>query len=125
MTAEPVQFITVEDEKDLIVSFAIGAGDPGEVRSLTLLRTPRYEHLLPATDCGVSVSDEAAWADPADDKLEALQWAGNTVYLQDGERQYQLDVSQVDTGEAAHAREVLQKMNPDGHFRLELANATS
>lgn len=51
-----VQFITLEDkDKDLIVSFAIGSGGR-DIRSLTLLRTPVYEALLPEVDRGVRVS---------------------------------------------------------------------
>lgn len=47
-----VNFITVDDGDDLIVSFALE--QYGE-SSLTLLRTPKYESLLPLEECGVSV----------------------------------------------------------------------
>jgi len=39
-----VEFITVEDETDLIVSFAIA---PSAYQSLTLLRSPQHEVLFP------------------------------------------------------------------------------
>ena len=56
---EPVWFITVKDEdKDLIVSFAIMLGEHGEVASLTLLRTPEYEVFLPPDERRVNVSHE-------------------------------------------------------------------
>lgn len=35
------RFITNEDGDDLIVSFAIPADESGDVKSLTLLRTPK------------------------------------------------------------------------------------
>jgi hypothetical protein len=38
---ETVDFITLESGDDLIVSFAIGGEYPGDVISLTLLRTPK------------------------------------------------------------------------------------
>ncbi len=47
-----VEFITTEDEQDLIVSFAIA---PSAERSLTLLRSPMYEHLLPVEEQGITV----------------------------------------------------------------------
>ena len=52
-----VDFITTERGDDLIVSFAIVAGDfPGDILSLTLLRTPKYEFILDPDERGVSVS---------------------------------------------------------------------
>ena len=39
-----VSFITTEEEDDLIVAFAIPASDQGDVSSLILLRTPKFEH---------------------------------------------------------------------------------
>lgn len=44
-----VEFITCESEGDLIVSFAIA---PSAYRSLTLHRSPQYEHLLPEEERG-------------------------------------------------------------------------
>ena len=54
-----VNFITTEQKDDLIVSFAVAAGDfPGDILSLTLLRTPKYEFILGPDEQGVSVSWE-------------------------------------------------------------------
>ena len=55
---EPVSFITVQDDDDLIVAFAIALEDPGEIASLILQRTPKYELLLPPEERGVAVSHE-------------------------------------------------------------------
>ena len=57
---ERVDFITAESGDDLIVSFAIRLAEPGEIRSLTLLRTPKYEFLLDESERGVQVSTVAA-----------------------------------------------------------------
>ena len=54
-----VSFVTLEDGVDLIVSFAIADEEPGEIVSLILLRTPKYEALLPADERGVTVSHES------------------------------------------------------------------
>jgi len=58
VTAEPVQFITVEEGDDLIVSFAIDAGEPGEIRSLTLMRNVKWAPYLPPDEQGVRVGDD-------------------------------------------------------------------
>ncbi|MBM3119482.1 MAG: plasmid pRiA4b ORF-3 family protein [Chloroflexi bacterium] len=51
-----VNFITTEKGDDLIVSFTIAAGDfPGDILSLTLLRTPKFEFILDRNERGVSV----------------------------------------------------------------------
>ena len=54
MSADPspevVAFITIEEGDDLIVSFAIADEEPGEIVSLTLLRTPKYEFILPTDE---------------------------------------------------------------------------
>ena len=55
-TPEVVAFITIEEGDDLIVSFAIADEEPGEIVSLTLFRTPKYEFILPTDERGVSVS---------------------------------------------------------------------
>ena len=55
---ENAWFITNEDGDDLIVSFAIPIDDAGNIKSLTLLRTPKYEFALEESDRGVKVSYE-------------------------------------------------------------------
>ena len=67
---EIVDFITVESGDDLIVSFAIRGAEPNEIRSLTLLRTPKYEILLDDSERGVNVSDDDG--EEGDDFLEAV-----------------------------------------------------
>ena len=49
---QQVSFMTVEDDDDLVVSFGLGEG---AATSLTLLRTPKYESLLPPDERGVTV----------------------------------------------------------------------
>lgn len=60
MSVEPISavvgFITVEASVDLIVSFVIAGEEPDEVVSLILLRTPKFEHVLPPEERGVRVS---------------------------------------------------------------------
>jgi len=51
-------FITNEDGDDLVVSFAIPTDDSGNVKSLTLLRTPKHEFAMEEFERGVKVSYE-------------------------------------------------------------------
>ncbi|MFB0552090.1 MAG: hypothetical protein ACETWQ_02145 [Phycisphaerae bacterium] len=55
---ENASFITNEDGDDLIVSFAIPADEFGDVKSLTLLRTLKYEFIMDESERGVNVSFE-------------------------------------------------------------------
>ena len=75
-----VSFITTEEEDDLIVAFAIPVSDQGEVNSLILLRTPRFEHLLDENERGVNVSYENQ-VDTEDDFLEEIELQKNVVKL--------------------------------------------
>ncbi len=51
----PVNFITTQQGDDLIVSFAVAGNFPGDVLSLTLLRTPKYEFILDPDERGVTI----------------------------------------------------------------------
>jgi hypothetical protein len=70
-----VSFITVQQGDDLIVSFAIADEEPGEIVSLILLRTPKYEFILPADERGVSVSHESFPEDDDRDRLRRIRVA--------------------------------------------------
>ena len=118
---EVVDFITTEDGDDLIVSFAIATQVPGDVVSLTLIRTPKFEFALPDDERGVSVSHESF---PQRDGLEHLQRirvAPPVVSIATTHRRYELDVSKVDDGELGSAQRVLERMNFDNRLVLRLA----
>jgi len=110
-----VNFITTEKGDDLIVSFAVAAGDfPGDILSLTLLRTPKYESILDPDERGVSVS----WEED-DEMLLAVELSGDRVKLDTTRRKFTLDVSHVDDLELRRMRKVLQKMNFDKAVTLK------
>jgi len=100
-----VEFITVEDGQDLIVSFALA---PSGHRSLTLIRSPQYEHLLPEEERGVTISPP----DRGDvrDRLVAVDWRVPRVELKTEKHRYLVDVSAVADDELANALRVLTKM---------------
>lgn len=111
----PVPFITVEDGDDLIVSFALG---PHAEESLTLLRTPKYEGLLPETERGVTVG--TGFGGPEKELLIRVSWGATSVHLYTNLREYRLDVRAVEQEELRHGRAVLAKMNYD--HRIEVAD---
>ncbi len=74
------RFITNEDGDDLIVSFAIPTDESGDVRSLTLLRTPKYEFALDESERGVKISFED-FPDDRNEFLKKLTIEGNMVTI--------------------------------------------
>jgi hypothetical protein len=115
-----VSFVTHKDGDDLILSFAIADEEPGEVISLTLVRTPKYEALLPVDERGVSVSHESFPEDDDPDLLRRLTMTGPVVTIETTRAKYNLDLSDVDRRELREARRILTKMNFDQCFILEL-----
>jgi hypothetical protein len=112
-----VNFITTEQKDDLIVSFAIAAGDlPGDILSLTLLQTPKYEFILDPEERGVSVS----WEEDEDETelLLKVERSKEVVKLHTTRRQFVLDVSHVDDDDFKRMAKVLHKMNFDKAIQL-------
>lgn len=111
-----VNFITTEQKDDLIVSFAVAGDFPGDVLSLTLLRTPKYEFILDPEERGVSVSWEED--EYENELLLVAERSGDTVKLNTTKREFILDVSHVDHRELRSMRKVFQKMNFDKAIKL-------
>ncbi len=107
-----VPFLTVEDEDDWVVSFALG---PQGAHRLTLVRTPRLEFMLRPEQRGVSVGAEAGQR-PA--LLVAVQWGAKSVDVVSTAKRYSLDISKVDNATRTAALRVLGKMNFDQRFQL-------
>ena len=117
---ETVAFISTENGDDLIVSFAvIDPADPTGIESLTLLRTPKYEHLLGDWERGVSVSF-GRYAEDDEELLEELHLDRKSavVRLTTSLRTYELDLRKVDEREVKVMRKVLTRMNYDRRIRL-------
>ena len=115
---DQVAFMTNESGDDLIVSFALSQGEPGEVRSLILLRTPKYEFLLDESERGVSFSDEARWEE--EDWLRSIELSREIVRSKTLYHEYTLDVSGVEMRELKQAEKILRKMNFDNAFILRI-----
>ena len=116
-----VAFITTESGIDLIVSFAIEADGPALVKSLTLLRTPRFEFALDESERGPSVSYDD-FADEDFDMLQSIELDRDAVRITTQRREYVLDTAGVDRDEITRAVEILHKMNFDGCFLLKVGS---
>ncbi len=109
---EQISFITTEDGDDLIVSFAIS--ENFDVRSLTLLRTPKYEPILDKHERGVSVSFKND--DIENDLLLKLTIECEKIVLKTQHNEYLVDIHAVDPEEINLAKIILEKMNFDHSF---------
>lgn len=109
-----IEFVHIEDEKDLVVSFALA---PGGQHSLTLLRSPQYEHLLPPEDRRPTVSLSSA--PDGDDYLISVLWQGPRVEVRSDKHVYLLDSSALSEEDRIEAFAVLRKMATGGVFHLQ------
>jgi hypothetical protein len=116
---ENAWFITNEEGDDLIVSFAIPIDDAGNVKSLTLLRTPKYEFALEEFERGVKVSYED-FPNDKDELLEKLAIEGNMVTITTDHRNYTVNIKNVEPKEIQESKRILKKMNFDGRFELKV-----
>ena len=108
-----VPFLTVEDEDDWVVSFALG---PLGTTRLTLSRTPHLEFMLQPEQRGVCVG--CSDAGPRPTLLVAVQWGRHSVDVVSTAKRYSLDIRKVDTATRDAALRVLGKMNFDQRFQL-------
>jgi len=121
---EPVTFISVETGDDLIVSFfVVKPDDPTDGRSLILMRSPKWEILLPEWERGTKVSDEGLSDEEErhDNFLERIRLGNSTAEISSSHYQRRLDLRKVERSELKAARKLLKKMNYDKRFKLELA----
>lgn len=112
-------FITNEDGDDLIVSFAIPADESGDVKSLTLLRTPKYEFALDESERGVKVSFED-FPDDRNEFLKKLAIEGNLATITTDYGTHTINIEDVDQTEIKESKKILKKMNYDGRFELKI-----
>jgi hypothetical protein len=109
-------FITIDEDPDLIVSFGLA---PSGTRSLTLIRSPHLEHLIPAEECGVTVSYSGDTSG-VPHFLLSVDWADESVRFEATNQIYNLDVSGVEDLEITEAKRILSLMNADGKFRCDV-----
>ncbi|MEA3279123.1 MAG: hypothetical protein U9Q38_00770 [Thermodesulfobacteriota bacterium] len=117
-----VQFINLEeDDKDLIVSFAVD--DPEMVvKSLILLRTLFFEEVLDEKERGVNVSLEGDYFEQEDfDMLNNIKISDDEIWIKSTFREYQLDISNIQKSEIEDMVKLLKKQNYDNRFTIDIA----
>ncbi|MDT8300407.1 MAG: hypothetical protein RQ760_02920 [Sedimentisphaerales bacterium] len=116
---ENASFITNEDGDDLIVSFAIPLEEEGNVKSLTLLRTPKYEFALDESERGVKIfSDD--FSDEENELLEKIAIEGEVVSINTNFRTYTVSIKDVDDMEVEESKRIIKKMNFDERFEIRM-----
>ena len=117
-----VQFISLEeDEKDLIISFAIDDAEGLGIKSLILLRTLFYEHLLAESDKGVNVSFEEDYGEQDDSNmLDSISIDLEKIIIVSSIKNYELDISKIEKAEIDAMVELLNKQNFDDRFSINL-----
>jgi hypothetical protein len=116
-----VQFISLdEDDKDLILSFAIEDEVMG-VKSLILHRTLFFEHFLDEEERGVKVSFEGDSFDQEDiNMLSTISIGNREIKVTTPFREYHLDMSGIEENEIEEAVELLKKQNYDDRFAIQI-----
>jgi len=117
-----VQFISLEeDDKDLIVSFAIDDKDFG-VKSLILHRTLYFEEILDEEQRGVKVSLEGDSFEQEDyNMLSHIKLDNNIIEVVTPFRKYQLDIVKIEKSEIDDMLKLLRKQNYDSKFAIHFA----
>ncbi len=117
-----VQFISLdEDDKDLILSFAVDDEEMG-VKSFILHRTLFFEHFLVEEKRGVKVSFEDDFFDQEDiNMLSSISIGEREIKVTTPFRAYHLDISKIDENEIEDAVELLKKQNYDDRFTIQIA----
>jgi len=115
-------FIHTEDGDDLIVSFAIRGDEPDDpegVKSLTLIRTPGFESLLPDEERGVTVSYDD-FPDDEYDLLTGIVLKNQCFTIRTQNHEYTVNVQHVDDEELKEAIRILKKMRFDDRFDIRI-----
>ncbi len=123
---DTVAFITTKMSRkgDLILSFAIEDGRwPGGIRSLVLLRCPKFEGIFEESERGITVSMEGE--DEKGSDLEGnllsectLDGSAKTICVRTPKHSYDLGLGKVKAQMLEEMRELLARMNFDGKAKL-------
>ena len=117
-----VNFIHLEeDEKDIIVSFAIQDSEI-DVRSLILHRTLFLEEMLREEVKGVIVSFEGESLENEDtNTLSKIEISNNEINILTKHSKYKLDITKIDDKEKESILDLVTKQNYDNRFTIEIA----
>ena len=117
-----IQFLSLEeDEKDIIISFAIDDSDM-LVKSLILYRTFSFEEFLDDEERGVKVSlDDDTFEQENYNTLESIKIKNDEIEIVATFRKYKLDISKIDKSDIDEMLRLLNKQNYDNRFTIDIA----
>ncbi len=122
MEMKRVDFISLEeDDKDLIVSFAVEDENFG-VKSLILHRTLFYEEIFDEEERGVKVSMEGENLEYEHlNMLQEIRIGNYEIEIVATQSKYMLEISRIDPTEIAEMIELVKKQNHDDRFVIHVA----
>ena len=118
----PVDFVSLEDDdKDIIVSFAI-PDDKAGIKSLILHRTLFFEELLPDQERGVRVSLEGElFTEEVPNILKSIELSDQEVEINAMCRSYVVDISKISAKDMSDLKLLVKKQNYDHRFQIKNA----
>ena len=114
-----VNFMNIEeDEKDLVISFALG--EDGDIKSLILHRTLFYEEIMQDEERGTKVSLEGDYIeDEYLNTLEIFEIDAPVLKIKSRFRSYEIDAHKLESEEFEQLKESLARQNYDGRFNVK------
>lgn len=114
-----VNFMVIEEnEKDLIISFALDEGG-GEIKSLILHRTLFFESMMPEEERGTKVSLEGDYLEEEHlNTLERFQFDIPVLRIKSRFRTYEIDAHRLEPDEFDRLKKSLALQNFDGSFEV-------
>lgn len=110
-----------EDDKDIIVSFAIQNSEI-DVRSLILHRTLFLEEMLDEEQKGVIVSLEGeSLENEITNTLSKIEINNNEINIITKHSKYKLDITKIDDKDKEDIVSLVNKQNYDNRFVIEVA----
>jgi hypothetical protein len=117
-----VSFVEIEEnEKDLIISFALDDDDDddGGIKSLILHRTLFFEFILPDEERGTKVSLEGDYLEEEHlNTLERFEFNMPVLKIKSRFRSYEIDAHRLEPREFEQIKEALARQNYDGRFEI-------
>ena len=119
---DTVSFINLEEnDKDLILSFALDEGD-GLVRSLILHRALLFESILPEEERGTKVTlegEDLGYEQEQLNTLEEFQFDGDILRIKSRFRLYEIDAGKLDPEDFKVIKQALERHNNDSRFQVK------
>ena len=116
-----VKFASLEEnEKDLMISFAIDDHE-FDINSLTLLRTLFFEEILPEEERGVYVTLEGDSFEQEDfNMLSSIKISDRVILIESTFRKYHLDISKLEKEDIEKMVKLFKKQNYDNRFTMQI-----